>query len=107
MAKSSESMTAKHTPGPTITIIGYEQECDCDHCGRALQHGIRTDRLGTIGADCFNRLITADRKKFSGTGKPGAPYVRTLAKLKERDSADQLYRMGYGPHHFVFEMAVL
>lgn len=88
----------------TISITGYERECYCDHCGRALQHGVKTDTLGTIGADCFNKLIVADRKKFSRDGKPGAPYVRTLAKLKECDSADQLHRMGYGPHHFVFQL---
>lgn len=92
------------SPKAQISILGYEQECSCDHCGRALQHGVRTDRLGTIGADCFNKLIVASRKRFSGNGKPGAPYVRVLAKLKERDSADQLSRMGYGPHHFVFEL---
>lgn len=89
----------------TITILGYEKECSCDHCGRDLIHGVRTSMYGIIGADCFNRLIKADRKKFSGNGKPGATYTRTLAKLAERDSPDQLRRMGYGPHHFVFELA--
>lgn len=93
------------TTAPTISILGYEQECYCDHCGRALQHGVRTDRLGTIGADCFNKLIAANRKHFSGTGKPGAAYVRTLAKLRERDNWESLNRIGYGPHHFVFQMS--
>lgn len=87
----------------TISITGYEKECYCDHCGRALQHGVKTDALGTIGADCFNKLIKSDRKRFS-TGKPGAPYTRTLAKLKERDSDAQLQRMGYFPRNFVFEL---
>lgn len=87
-----------------ISIVGYEQECYCDHCGRALQHGVRTDALGTIGADCFNKMIKFDRKKFS-QGKPGAPYVRTLAKLRERDNWTSLNRMGYHPQHFVFELA--
>lgn len=87
-----------------ISIIGYERECYCDHCGRALQHGVRTDSLGTIGADCFNRLIMFDRKRFRG-GKPGAPLVRTLAKLRERDSDVSLSRMGYRPDHFVFQLA--
>lgn len=90
---------------PTISIIGYEQECYCDHCGRALQHGVQTDRMGVIGADCFNKMIVANRQKFSGTGKPGAPYVRTLAKLRARDSWESLRHIGYGPHHFVFELA--
>lgn len=86
----------------TISIVGYEKECYCDHCGRPLQHGIRTDRLGTIGADCFNKLIIGDRKRFSGNGKPGAPYVRTLAKLRERDSWETLSRFGYYPRAFDF-----
>ncbi|WP_342643476.1 hypothetical protein [Rhodoligotrophos ferricapiens] len=88
-----------------ITIVGYEPETYCDHCGRALQHGVRTDTLGTVGADCLNKMIVADRKKFSRDGKPGASYVRTLAKLRERDSDEQLRRMGYGPWHFVFGLS--
>lgn len=89
----------------TITIVGYEQECSCDHCGRALAHGVRTDILGTIGADCFNKLIKADKKNFSRDGKPGAPMVRTYAKLRERDSWESLARIGYHPRHFTFEVA--
>jgi len=92
-------------PTAKICIVGYERECECDHCGRALQHGVRTDRFGTIGADCFNRLIAANRKNFSGNGKPGAAWVRTLAKLRERDSDESLRRLGYGPWHFQFELA--
>ena len=87
-----------------VEIIGYEPECYCEHCGRSLQHGVKTDRLGTIGADCFNRLIARDRSKFS-QGKPGATYVRQLAKLRERASWDAMNRMGYHPHHFVFALA--
>ena len=88
-----------------ISILGYERECSCDHCGRALAHGVQTDTHGVIGADCFNRLIKADKKRFSGNGKPGATYTRTLAKLRERDNWESLRRIGYGPHHFVFEVA--
>lgn len=88
-----------------LSIVGYERECSCDHCGRDLQHGVRTDLLGTIGADCFNRLIKADKKKFSGNGKPGASLIRTYAKLRERDSWESLKRIGYGPWHFQFELA--
>ena len=91
----------------TISIRGYEGECYCDHCGRALQHGVRIDLLGVIGADCFNKLIKADRKRFSGNGKPGASLVRTFAKLRERDSDESLRRIGYNPERsFTFELAV-
>lgn len=88
-----------------ISIMGYEGECNCDHCGRALAHGVQTDTHGIIGADCFNKLIKADRKRFSGNGKPGASLVRTFAKLRERDSWESLGRIGYSPRHFTFEVA--
>lgn len=84
-----------------ITIIGCERECECDHCGRPLKVGIRTDLLGTIGADCFRAMMPVDRRRFS-QGRPDAGWLRTLAKLRERDSDESLRRMGYGPHHFVF-----
>lgn len=87
-----------------ITIIGYEKQCDCDHCGRALQHGIRVTGHGVIGADCFRAMIKSDRKKFS-QGKPDATFVRTLAKLAERDSPDMLRRLGYHASLFVYEVA--
>jgi hypothetical protein len=94
------------TATQTLSIRGYEGECYCDHCGRALQHGVRTDALGVIGADCFNKLIKADRKRFSGNGKPGASLVRTFAALRERRSDADLSRMGYhAPTSFTFEVA--
>ena len=94
------------TATQTLSIRGYEGECYCDHCGRALQHGVRTDMMGVIGADCFNKLIKADRKRFSGNGKPGASLVRTFAALRERRSDADLSRMGYhAPTAFTFELA--
>ena len=88
-----------------ISIVGYEPECHCDHCGRALQHGVRTSSLGTVGADCFNKMIKSDRKRFGGNGKPGASYIRTLAQMRERDSDKKLNRMGYAPRRFEFDLA--
>lgn len=88
-----------------IAITGYEPECECEHCGRKLQHGVKTDALGIIGADCFNKLITADRRKFSGNGKPGASLVRDMAKIRERYSDEGMRRLGRYPHHFIFELA--
>jgi len=87
-----------------ISIIGYEPEHSCDHCGRNLTHGIQTDRLGVVGADCLNKMIVANRKRFSGNGKPGASLIRTFAKLRQRDSWESLRRIGYAPHHFDFEV---
>jgi hypothetical protein len=76
---------------------------------RAIEagRGIRLDAadLDLIGADCFNKLIVANTKKYSGNGKPGASLVRDMAKLRDRVSDANLSRYGRQPHHFVFEVA--
>lgn len=89
----------------TLTITGYDQDDFCTHCGRKLIHCVKTAELGLIGADCFNKLIAANRKKYSGNGKPGASLVRDMAKLREKVSDAGLSRYGRAPHHFVFELA--
>lgn len=89
----------------TLTIIGYEMDDHCSHCGRKLVHCVNTAEMGLIGADCFNKLIKANTKKYSGNGKPGAPLVRDMAKLRDRYSNEGLARVGRYPHHFVFEAA--
>lgn len=88
----------------TLTIIGYEQDDCCAHCGRKLVHCVKTAELGLIGADCFNKLIAANKKRFSGNGKPGASLVRDYAKMVEFRSADRLAQMGYRPGYFTFEV---
>lgn len=88
-----------------ICISGYDQPDNCDHCGKYLIHGVRTNVLGIIGADCFVKLIKADKKRFSGNGKPSASMVRDFAKMVERRSPQHLSEMGYSPRHFQFEAA--
>lgn len=63
----------------TITITGYTQECNCEHCGRPLKLGVKTGEIGTIGADCFVKLIAKDKKRYSGNGKPSAEMVKQYA----------------------------
>ena len=89
----------------TLTITGYEQDDYCSHCGRKLIHCVNTAEMGIVGADCFNKLIKASAKRFSGNGKPGAPLVRDLARLRDRYSDEGLRGIGRYPHHFVFEVA--
>ncbi|MBR8475805.1 hypothetical protein [Burkholderia cenocepacia] len=72
----------------TITINGYEQDCNCEHCGRPLKLGVVTDAKGTIGADCFVKLIARNTKRYSGNGKPGAERVREYALIVARGTAD-------------------
>lgn len=75
-------------------IIGAEPQTNCDCCGRALKVGIRLSGLGTFGADCIRAAMPVDRKLYS-QGKPDAQFLRTLAKIAERDTEDQIKRMGY------------
>jgi ribosome-binding protein aMBF1 (putative translation factor) len=44
-----------------ITITGYESDCNCEHCGRKLKHGIKIEQNGltkTVGAHCLANDMT-------------------------------------------------
>jgi hypothetical protein len=75
-------------------IIGADYQTNCDCCGRALKVGIQLSGLGVYGADCIRAAMPADRKRYS-QGRPDAAWLRTLAKIAERDTAEQVARMGY------------
>lgn len=74
-------------------IQGYEEYCSCDHCGRNLKVGIRIAGYGVIGADCLNKALKFDRKRWSA-GKPGAAYLRELAIKKQKYSQERIEQMG-------------
>jgi hypothetical protein len=83
------------TPMTTQTkILGYEGQTNCDCCGRHLKIGINLAGLGTFGADCIRAAMPVDRKIYS-QGRPDAAWLRTLAKIAERDSAERIAQMGY------------
>ncbi len=88
-----------------ICIQGYDQPDHCEHCNKRLIHGVRTNTHGVIGADCFVKLIKADKKRFSNGGKPSASMVRDFAKMVEFRSPERLSQMGYSLRHFQFELA--
>ena len=88
-----------------IEITGATlDECDCLFCGRPLRVGVMIAGYGQIGSDCLNKMIVADRKRFSGTGKPGAEYVRKLARIRN-NSESRRKDMGYGAHNFMFQIS--
>lgn len=89
----------------TLTITGYQRECNCNHCGRPLKIGIATAERGVIGADCFVKLSAKDRSRFNGNGKPSAEIVKQYALIiaKGLDYACRMY--GYSARHFVFQAA--
>lgn len=89
-----------------ICIQGYDQPDNCEHCGKHLIHGVRTNTHGVIGADCFVKLIKADKKRYSGNGKPSASMVRDYAIRREKCSDKRLMEIGYNPAtSFTFELA--
>lgn len=77
-----------------MEILGYEQDCNCDHCGRNLKVGITLSGFGVIGADCLNKAIVFNKKRW-GAGKPGASYLRELAIKRQKLSTDRLIETGY------------
>jgi hypothetical protein len=89
----------------TISITGYKRECNCEHCGRPLKLGVVTAERGTIGADCFVKLVAKDRARFSGNGKPSADGVKERAVIitKGLDYAGRVY--GFNARSFVFAAA--
>lgn len=43
-----------------ITIVGYERECDCSHCGRPLKVGVKLAGFpGAFGSDCLAKSVVS------------------------------------------------
>lgn len=89
----------------TITINGYKTECNCEHCGRPLKLGVCTVERGTIGADCFVKLIAKNKKRYSGNGKPSAEMVKqySIIQTKGMEYASRVH--GLSAHSFTFAAA--
>ncbi len=90
----------------TVVIVGYEPDTSCEHCGRALIHGIRLDNGCVVGAQCFNNVLTKAKiyqgKKF----RIGAENVVKYAKVAERyTEAEGMKRFGIGISQRTFELA--
>jgi len=98
----TETTTAAPLGRGVLTIAGYEHDCLCEHCGRPLKLGVKTLEKGTIGADCFVRLIDRDRARFSARGKPSAETVREYAVIAARGS-EALRLRGMTPRALTFK----
>ena len=42
-----------------VSIISYREECNCDHCGRNLKHGIVLSDGRTVGATVVAQIEIA------------------------------------------------
>jgi len=91
----------------TISIIGYEKEGNCEHCGRALKHCIRISDGRLVGATCFDKKITL-AKSGSGNRKyrVGSEHIIRLAKIAQFvNPSNWSGRYGVNHTHFTFSLA--
>ena len=66
-----------------ITIVGYEEDGHCEHCGRALRHCIRISDGRIVGATCFNKFLTKPRQYMGKPYRVGPENIVRLAKIAQ------------------------
>lgn len=86
----------------SISIVGYEQDCNCEHCGRALRHGIRISDGRVVGATCLDKKLTAPKIYRGKKYRLGAELIIRAAKVVEwKQPADwSLYGVSAGTIQF-------
>jgi hypothetical protein len=85
-----------------LAITGYEPDCNCEHCGRKLRHGIRVSTGQVVGATCFNKVLTKPRTYQGKKYRVGEENVIRYAKIAEKGTAK---RHGMTTTDFIFEAA--
>lgn len=89
-----------------IQIVGYESDCTCEHCGRALKHGIRLSDGRTVGATCLDKKLTKPRQYQGKSFRLGAEIIVRTAKVVQRYSPSNWARFGVSASSTMFEAAV-
>ena len=88
-----------------INIVGYENDDNCEHCGRKLVHCVRTSDGKLVGATCFAKVITKPRDYFGKKYRLSSDEIIRLAKIAQFWSVDKQMRNGYYSNNFQFEKA--
>ena len=90
----------------TIQIVGYEQEGNCEHCGRSLKHCIRISDGRIVGATCLDKQITKPKIYNGKRYRVGSNQIIRMARIIERYSLSDAGRM-YGIYgsSLTFELA--
>ena len=89
----------------TITIVGYEQEGNCEHCGRALKHCIRISDGRIVGATCLDKKISKPKTYQGKNYRLGAELIIKAAKVAQFKSPNQWSRYGVNQNTMTFELA--
>lgn len=88
-----------------VSIVGYATEVHCDHCGRALKHGVRIDDGRTVGATCLVNKLTVPRRHMGKVYRYAAETVVHMAKVVERVQPGAWDRYGVNAESVEFELA--
>lgn len=89
----------------SLTITGYEQDGNCEHCGRPLVHCIRLADGRVVGATCFDKKLTKPRLYRGKNYRVGAEGVIRLAKIAQFVPASRWDIHGVSASLFKFEAA--
>ena len=89
----------------TLRISGYVAEAQCDHCGRALRHGIRIDDGRTVGATFLANKLSAPRTHAGRPYRVTADTVVSAAKVVERVPAHLWAQYGVNEAAITFTRA--
>ena len=92
------------TETETLTIVGYGNDEVCAHCGKNLIHGIRLADGRTVGAQCFNKVLTRPLSYGGKTYRLGAENIIKYAKVAEYYSqSEACSRFGIRPDMLIFK----
>lgn len=91
--------------GNKIEIVGYERESNCEHCGRALVHGIRISDGRTVGATCLDKQLTQPKEYQGKKFRLGAELIIRAAKVAQSYAPHQWARFGVSASTMTFEAA--
>ena len=88
-----------------IEIVGYEQDGNCQHCGRALKHCIKLSDGRIVGATCFDKKLTKPRQQQGKSYRVGAENIVRYAKVVQFYAPQNWARYGVSASSLVFTAA--
>lgn len=88
-----------------LVIVGYESDCNCEHCGRALKHGVRLSDGRVVGATCLDKKLTAPRIYQGRKYRLGSELIIKAAKCAQFVVPTNWARYGVGAATMEFEAA--
>lgn len=77
-----------------ISIVGYTRDCHCEHCGRALVHGIRISDGRVVGAICLNNQLTLPKVYNGKKFRLGADLIIRAAQVVQWKAPSEWARYG-------------